>query len=240
MADLLLPPAPGLSPDWAALEAGLSWLAALPGSPQAPIHHAEGCVLTHTRLVVEALLADPDWHALPEDVQGILYAAALLHDVAKPETMRLEEGGGGSPTAATPARARSRRGGSCGMPAGRPRASKPSAPSSPSTRSPSGSSAGRRPTSAACSPRAPSSPACAPSTCSRAPTRAAAPAPTRTTSCCAPTSSAPSERRCSAPRPAPIYSPPTMPGYATSATPSSCTPGMRRPTVSTRPSRSRS
>ena len=78
--------------DWPALEVRHGWLAALAGCPQDPRHHAEGDVLTHTRLVVEALLADPDWRALDAAGRAALVDAALLHDVAKPAVTRQEYG----------------------------------------------------------------------------------------------------------------------------------------------------
>lgn len=63
------------------------------GSTQDPIHHAEGDVWVHTRMVTEELLALPAYQeASPED-QFVLFATALLHDVAKPVTRREEEGG---------------------------------------------------------------------------------------------------------------------------------------------------
>jgi predicted kinase len=70
----------------------LDWWQAMAACPQDAIHHAEGDVATHTRMVVEALIADPEWEALPDGERGVLLLAALLHDIAKPETTREEEG----------------------------------------------------------------------------------------------------------------------------------------------------
>jgi predicted kinase len=60
------------------------WLRAMQGVPQDPLYHAEGDVLTHTRMVAEALIALDEWRALPPEERAALFAAALLHDVAKP------------------------------------------------------------------------------------------------------------------------------------------------------------
>lgn len=64
----------------------------LAATPQDPIHHAEGDVWTHTKMVIQALLADPDYAAAPEPVRGVLFYAALLHDIAKPATTREQDG----------------------------------------------------------------------------------------------------------------------------------------------------
>ncbi len=79
--------------NWAALEAEFDWLAALANCPQNPLYHAEGDVLTHTRLVCEALVALPQWRALSPSDRSILFATALLHDVAKPAATQIEEDG---------------------------------------------------------------------------------------------------------------------------------------------------
>ncbi len=78
--------------DWATLDEQLDWVRAMRGVPQDPVHHAEGDVWIHTRLVLEALVALPAWQALPARDREIVFAAALLHDVAKPWTTREEAG----------------------------------------------------------------------------------------------------------------------------------------------------
>jgi hypothetical protein len=52
-----------------------------------------GDVHVHTRLVVEALLADPAWQNLERTERESLFWAALLHDVAKPACTRIEADG---------------------------------------------------------------------------------------------------------------------------------------------------
>ncbi|AFK54528.1 AAA family ATPase [Tistrella mobilis] len=91
MADLM--PAPGVAPDWIALESELPWLNDLAGCPHDPVHHAEGDVLVHTRMVVEALTASDAWARLPEMDRLCVFAAALLHDIAKPATTRIDADG---------------------------------------------------------------------------------------------------------------------------------------------------
>jgi len=44
--------------DWEGLVTRFEWLRAMEGCPQDPVYHAEGDVLTHTRLTCEALVAD--------------------------------------------------------------------------------------------------------------------------------------------------------------------------------------
>ena len=67
-------------------------LAPLRGAPHDPVHHAEGDPLTHTALVVEALVALPGFRALGPRSRLSLALAALLHDVAKPETAVVDGG----------------------------------------------------------------------------------------------------------------------------------------------------
>jgi putative nucleotidyltransferase with HDIG domain len=70
--------------DWSALEGEFDWLRTLAACPQDPRYHAEGNVLIHTKLVCEALVALPQWRAKNASQRSLLFAAALLHDVAKP------------------------------------------------------------------------------------------------------------------------------------------------------------
>lgn len=86
------PQPPDWSIDWAALDP-LPWLQAMKGCPQNPDRHAEGDVWIHVHLVVEALVGLPAWRELPDVDRRILFAAALLHDVAKPACTRVEPDG---------------------------------------------------------------------------------------------------------------------------------------------------
>jgi putative nucleotidyltransferase with HDIG domain len=54
--------------------------------PQDPVHHAEGNVAVHTRMVIDALQQLEGYQKLPAQQQEILWAAALLHDVEKRST----------------------------------------------------------------------------------------------------------------------------------------------------------
>lgn len=89
--DLPTPEAPRL--DWARLDATFPWLRALAGCPQDPVHHAEGDVAVHTRMVCEKMASLPAWQALPVDDRAVALAAALFHDIAKPATTRCEADG---------------------------------------------------------------------------------------------------------------------------------------------------
>ncbi|MCL1468090.1 AAA family ATPase [Argonema galeatum] len=87
------PEPPNWTLDWSALQAEFDWLKSLENCPQDPRYHAEGDVLTHTRLVCEALISLPAWRELPASERAILFAAALLHDVAKPAATKIEADG---------------------------------------------------------------------------------------------------------------------------------------------------
>jgi len=86
----LTPQPPEWGVVWDALAARFTWLRAMAGVPQEPAHHGEGDVFVHTRMVAETLAAMPAWRALPPDERSLLFAAALLHDVAKPACTRTE------------------------------------------------------------------------------------------------------------------------------------------------------
>ncbi|PJI91269.1 putative kinase [Yoonia maricola] len=89
----LVPTDPLWRVDWAAIWPLWPELATLDTCPQDPIHHVEGDVGTHTRMVVEALVADPEWQALEPDEQSCLFWAAVLHDIGKPAVTKHEENG---------------------------------------------------------------------------------------------------------------------------------------------------
>jgi predicted kinase len=86
------PQPPDWSIDWPSLDA-LPWLLDMKGCPQNPDRHAEGDVWAHVHLVAESMVALPAWRALPDDERRILFAAALLHDVAKPACTRVDGDG---------------------------------------------------------------------------------------------------------------------------------------------------
>lgn len=91
--DELCPRGPEWTVDWARLRAAFGWLRRLEGVEQDPVHHAEGDVATHTRMAAEVLAALPAWQALPQHRRVRLFAAVLLHDVAKPAcTQRHDDG----------------------------------------------------------------------------------------------------------------------------------------------------
>lgn len=77
--------------DWEISEAAApQHIAAMRCCGQDPIFHAEGDVLTHTKMVCAALAADPAFTALDASERRALALAALLHDVEKPATRREE------------------------------------------------------------------------------------------------------------------------------------------------------
>ncbi|RYZ19231.1 MAG: HD domain-containing protein, partial [Sphingobacteriales bacterium] len=63
------------------------------GVPQDPVHHAEGDVAIHTRMVLDELQKLEGYMALGPQDQETLWAAALFHDVEKRSTTVTEEDG---------------------------------------------------------------------------------------------------------------------------------------------------
>lgn len=62
-------------------------------TPQDPIHHAEGDVWTHTKMVVNALLNHPQFATKTPTEQTVLALAAMLHDISKPQTTKVQPDG---------------------------------------------------------------------------------------------------------------------------------------------------
>jgi putative nucleotidyltransferase with HDIG domain len=79
--------------DWPALLQDFVWLPGLADCPQDAEYHAEGDVLTHTRMVCEELILLPVWRRLPPETRSMLFAAALFHDIGKPARTMVEESG---------------------------------------------------------------------------------------------------------------------------------------------------
>lgn len=83
-------------PDWdwdyVQLVERFDWLQALDGCPQDPLWHAEGDVLTHLGMVMDALVHSPAWRKLEPDEREIVFVATLMHDIGKPSCTREEAG----------------------------------------------------------------------------------------------------------------------------------------------------
>ncbi|MCW6050367.1 AAA family ATPase [Lyngbya sp. CCAP 1446/10] len=79
--------------DWGSIQNHFDWIQNLEGCQQDPIYHAEGDVLIHTKMVCEALISSLNWRQLGVQERSMLFAAALLHDVAKPAFTKIEENG---------------------------------------------------------------------------------------------------------------------------------------------------
>jgi putative nucleotidyltransferase with HDIG domain len=88
-----IPSAPSFDVDWDALDARFDWIRAMKGTPQDPIHHAEGDVWIHTRMVAEQTARHERFRAGTERDRAVSFAAALLHDVGKPTCTQVGEDG---------------------------------------------------------------------------------------------------------------------------------------------------
>jgi predicted kinase len=81
-----LTPLPGAQPDFQACLEAFPALEHAKTTEQSVVHHAEGDVWTHTKMVVEELLALPAYQVLSRADQVKTFLAALLHDAAKYRT----------------------------------------------------------------------------------------------------------------------------------------------------------
>ena len=89
----LCPLAPDYKIDWDKIYSSFEWVRVMEGTQQNPFYHAEGDVLTHTKLVCEALIKMNEWRQLDDAGRSILFLAALFHDVAKPCCTRIDVDG---------------------------------------------------------------------------------------------------------------------------------------------------
>jgi putative nucleotidyltransferase with HDIG domain len=78
--------------DWDGIVEHFAWVQAMKGCGQDPQWQAEGDVLIHTRMVCEALSELNEWRSLGEVDRSVVFAATLMHDVAKPIVTREEDG----------------------------------------------------------------------------------------------------------------------------------------------------
>jgi len=79
--------------DWQGLVSSFEWIRQMKGVPQDPVYHAEGDLLIHTRMVMEALISMSSWRSLEPHARSIVFASALMHDVAKPHTTKVGQDG---------------------------------------------------------------------------------------------------------------------------------------------------
>ncbi len=62
-------------------------------TPQSPVYHGEGDVWTHTKMVLKGLVTGDDYGRASSPDRAVLFAACLLHDIAKPSTTVIDPDG---------------------------------------------------------------------------------------------------------------------------------------------------
>lgn len=76
--------------NWLGIEHEFEWFRDMADVPQDKIWHAEGNVQIHTMMVCEALIKLPEFQALGEQDQHIVFTSALMHDIEKRSTTTTE------------------------------------------------------------------------------------------------------------------------------------------------------
>lgn len=76
--------------DWDSLYKDFKWVRDMENTIQDPIWHAEGNVLIHTKMVIEALLSLDEFNTLSNNDKTILVVSALMHDIEKRSTTTTE------------------------------------------------------------------------------------------------------------------------------------------------------
>lgn len=72
--------------DWDAIEKRFKWFRDMKGVRQDKVWHAEGDVMTHTKMVCEALINLSEFKELSEQDKHIMFSSALMHDIEKRST----------------------------------------------------------------------------------------------------------------------------------------------------------
>ncbi len=100
MADLMdemaecIPASPEAEIPWSRMDRILppSWVSGMKTTRQNPAYHGEGDVYTHTQMVCRELTGNPAFYQLTAGQRSELFLAAVLHDIGKVKTTRMENG----------------------------------------------------------------------------------------------------------------------------------------------------
>lgn len=79
--------------NWNYLYTNYDWIKTMESCPQDPRWHGEGNVLNHTKMVLTEMLKLDKFQELNDHEKLILTVSAIMHDIGKVETTRIEEDG---------------------------------------------------------------------------------------------------------------------------------------------------
>ena len=94
-----VPTSPADEIPWDELERlfGSTFFSAMKRTPQNPLYHGEGDVYAHTKATARELTKSPAFYEFSQRARTELFLAAVLHDVGKVKTTRMEDGAWTSP-----------------------------------------------------------------------------------------------------------------------------------------------
>jgi len=75
--------------NWQGLVSSFEWIRQMKSVPQDPVYHAEGDLLIHTRMVVEALISMSSWRSLQDPLYLLLPLCTTSPSLTPPKSGKM-------------------------------------------------------------------------------------------------------------------------------------------------------